>query len=393
MFPLPVFILVCLLVVISAFSTGNPGRIEVTAERTLTGVSTTEAMEAWQRYTFERGGGVPGVVVSEGSSRLLLPLMARETLVESNQENEVRYKLTELGPIWSLDIEPDSHVGKVHFEATGNDEVKMTWTTSFEAHRRRDLWQSVAETMIGLASDNLVSYLSTPRLYTKTTILPGSLDGISDKWVDFVFRNGGGLPLLPPLVLPSKEYVADILRIPPFLRETVVSQTDREIIYQVQNPGWLTCFPVHSHLGRVRLVPISDDSVEMIWQVEVRPLRGGHAFVETFTETIVSTISRNFKVHLSEPDATVSLYKPRGGGKSWAKVRKDSWLGGVLNAHLSDHRSTLEQTISMLQPWTWGRTRDWDEEGEESRWETAAMDKLDDRSDVGVSFWQSSTKK
>ena len=58
---------------------------------------------------------------------------------------------------------------------------------------------------------------------------------------------------------------------------------------------------------------------------------------------------------------------PRGGGgtntnKSFGKVAKDTWLGGVLDAHLSDTRSTMDQTISLFQPWTWGRSGKGDRE-------------------------------
>jgi hypothetical protein len=65
-----------------------------------------------------------------------------------------------------------------------------------------------------------------------------------------------------------------------------------------------------------------------------------------------SATSRNFAVHLAEPKAVVKVAPPRGKGNSFASVRKDTWLGGVLDNHLSDKRSTMEQTIAMFQPWT-----------------------------------------
>lgn len=106
----------------------------------------------------------------------------------------------------------------------------------------------------------------------------------------------------------------------------------------------------------------------MLWQVEIRPIRGWEAISKAFTETVVTTLARNLKSHLEEPNETVSLHPPRGGGggEPLARVRKDSWLGGVLAAHLADRRSTWEQTVAIFQPWTWGRSTD--EKGEEGGW-------------------------
>jgi hypothetical protein len=62
----------------------------------------------------------------------------------------------------------------------------------------------------------------------------------------------------------------------------------------------------------------------------------------------------------------VELKAPRGGSdSSFGNIPKDTWLGGVLAAHLTDKRSTVEQTIAMIQPWTWGRSTDEIGEGEE----------------------------
>ena len=40
---------------------------------------------------------------------------------------------------------------------------------------------------------------------------------------------------------------------------------------------------------------------------QVRPLRGFEAFVRGFTQSIVGTLARNFRVHLAEPGATIML--------------------------------------------------------------------------------------
>ena len=71
-----------------------------------------------------------------------------------------------------------------------------------------------------------------------------------------------------------------------------------------------------------------------------------------------STIARNLQVHLAEPNAHVNVKPPRGGfgGKTMMQIPKDTWLGGVLEGHLTDTRSTYQQTLSLLKPWTWGRS-------------------------------------
>jgi hypothetical protein len=150
-----------------------------------------------------------------------------------------------------------------------------------------------------------------------------------------------------------------------------VDEGTHQIDYQVDNPGWFT-YPVHTHKGRVsfRLECYDGDSsgggndedagggVVLEWQVEIRPYAGARRFVQIFTEAVVTTLTRNLAVHLRDPGAVVRVSPPRGKGKSFASVRKDSWLGGVLDTHLADTRSTKEQMMALLQPWTWGRTDD-----------------------------------
>jgi len=63
--------------------------------------------------------------------------------------------------------------------------------------------------------------------------------------------------------------------------------------------------------------------IEMIWEVEIRPMSNLESFVQFFTSGIIATLARNFKCHLEEPGAMVSV-----------------------------KRSILEQTISLSQPWT-----------------------------------------
>jgi hypothetical protein len=108
--------------------------------------------------------------------------------------------------------------------------------------------------------------------------------------------------------------------------------------------------------------------MEMVWQVEVRPLVGWSFIVEPFISTVISALARNFKVHVPEPCSTVKLAPRRGKGESFGQVPKETWQGGVFAAHLSDQRSTVEQTTALLHPWTWGRSAN--DNGEGERWTT-----------------------
>jgi hypothetical protein len=112
---------------------------------------------------------------------------------------------------------------------------------------------------------------------------------------------------------------------------------------------------VHTHAGRVRFFNASTPGeVEMVWDVEIRPLRGWRGFVQEFTEVIISTLSRNLKSHLAEPCVCVRVPGLPGG----REVRKDSWWGGVIHASYSDERPAFARAVSLLQPWSWGRSKD-----------------------------------
>jgi hypothetical protein len=108
----------------------------------------------------------------------------------------------------------------------------------------------------------------------------------------------------------------------------------------------------------------------MVWEVQVRPFilpDGAPLWYKGSHSAVVSTLARNFKVYIQNgPNATVAVAPPRGkGGGAFYQVPKSTWLGGVLEAHLADRRSTVEQIIYLFQPWTWGRGTDGPGEGEE----------------------------
>ena len=398
--------------------------------------SPKEARDAWLSYVWEKGGGLPAFVIPKkdddskkgsginvggsrnkvSSSRLLLPLFMKEELIlnyfddnvdadENENENEIvmRYIVTDAG-LLSSEIVPSTHLGTLIFASCleGNQGIDMTWDVTYDITEasRQSFWQAFTDQMITDASDNLSSYLATPNLYTRKTRLvnkpnsnPLTPKQAMDEFMEFCWKDGGGLPLPPPLFFGGGRWI-----IPPFLKERIVSSTCTasddsdsvhgqeeccEIKYTVDNPGIAT-YQVHTHLGRIRFLPVSSNNsesdkntlssssmagVDMIWEIEIRPYHNWSTFVKSFTSIIVATYARNFKCHLYEgSDAMVALKPPRGafGGEPFMQIRKDSWIGGILDAHLNDRRSTVEQTKSLFQPWTWGRLDD--ESGEGAEW-------------------------
>jgi len=375
------------------------GVIHVAVHTPLPHVSPERAQQAWLEYQWKRGGDLLGVFVQTEEEnekslprRTLFPVGIQEELLRLEEEEEsddqcdslLRYRVIDQG-LLSNELVPDSHRGEVRFlqNADNKDSTEMVWQVDYQAQHRRDFWQAVTQLNIESASRNLASYLAQPVTYARTTHLRFNVNDVSktkidkflaDKWVDFVWNRGGGLPV-PSVQLDSQRRVV----VPPFLVERLVSIQDDDgttaIEYTVDNPGLFT-YQVHSHRGRVRFLVdetaanTGDGNVDatMIWEVEIRPLRGWAWLVQPFTAAIVSTICRNFKTHLREPGAKVKLAPPRGQGEAFGEIAKDSWLGGVLAAHLEDRRSTLEQTFAIFQPWTWGRSSATDEPGEGEEW-------------------------
>jgi hypothetical protein len=276
----------------------------------------------------------------------------------------------------------DSTLDSSDSDSSSSRTCRMTWEVKFQVRRYPKVAHFVTARMMHAAADHLQGTVSTPRVLSRRQRLRGvsisSKEQALDAWMQFVWSDGGGLPLfIPPLLIGGKEdKKLQRLILPPGLSESVVSVNRGaarcEVHYVANNPGIWT-YPIYTHHGRVRFEDPTtttsgddddddDDGVDMLWEVEIRPFRGGGGalqfLAEKFTEATITTTSRNFAVHLAEPEAVVKVAQPRGKGKSFASVRKDTWLGGVLDSHLSDNRSTMEQTIAMFQPWTWGRSTD-----------------------------------
>lgn len=389
------------------------GKIHVQVTKTLPNISSpNEARNKWLSYVWHKGGGLAAFVITQeetdndnnfenynygsctpsSSRRLILPIFMEESLLkETKDENEsddivLKYKVTNAG-LFSTEIIQSSHLGTVQFSSLSdrNNEVSMIWNVTFDVKNPKleTFWNLFTERMIADASNNFVSSLATPIVYTRRTRLHKKADGpkitpetAMAEWVLFCWKDGAGMPLPPPIIFDEISRMI----VPPFLREKIVSQSCSdtqdillepycELKYTVDNPGIAT-YQVHSHIGRVRFISTQVDEssknrnimpgegpfVDMIWEVEVRPYHNWSSFIKTFTRVIITSYAKNFKRHIEEgPDAMVSVLPPRGqfGGEELIQIRKDSWLGGVLMAHLNDKRSVFEQAKSSLQPWTW----------------------------------------
>lgn len=280
----------------------------------------------------------------------------------------------------------------------------MIWKVDFETKQFQTLYQQMTDFAINTAATTIEEAVEEPRLLTLTTTLEGTddPDTACREWIEFLWGLQGGGLFLPPTIpygdrlpgMPESSTAREsLLRTPSFVKETITSvswsesnnkQSDcAEICYQLENPGWKSVpFLMHTHTARVRFrrPPASSSqpdraAVAMEWEVQIRPYQCASSLVETLVAMAASTIARNLKVHLTEPEAVVDLGLPRGyGGHKWGSVPKETWLGGVLHSHLSDRRSTLEQTVSLFQPWTWGRTGRGDADDDvQYRWSDGAI--------------------
>ena len=303
--------------------------------------------EAWMKYHWEKGGGLPIVILEpktntdlenstemEGKKRVIAPVFMEETISsfpcpeveECDASFELEYKVTSPGPFFGPDLVKGSHNGRVSFSSTYEDSgdessdivTTLVWKVQFDAIRLLGLYQAVTEFTIGTAASTVQEAASPPRLLTITTRLPMDTDEqdtahiARSEWLDFLYSStGGGLPLLPPIpfgeILPEGGGIARKKRyLFPFVVETAMidgpSTVDTDgtatAYYQLENPGWWTFpFLFHTHLGRVKFQEI-ESMVDMMWEVEIRPYKFCAPLVEKLTEAVVTTIARNFRTKL-----------------------------------------------------------------------------------------------
>ena len=349
------------------------------------GVTPEQAKDAWMEYHWKKGGGLPILVLSSETSaveRTILPTLMKERIVEEIHDNEqglveVKYKVTDAGPFFP-GIISNTHEASVTFQSIDDKSTVMNWNVSFASSKE---WQTFYETLtewtVGTAATTVEECLAVPRKLNVRTLIP--VDEIEidpflarKECLEFVWASGGGLPLIPPI--PFGEVLEEgggsarqnLLRIPPFITESIVvtstTYDQASFQYRLNRPGFTTIpFLLHTHIGNVSFTSTTQ-GLAIEWEVKIRPYEFAKPIIEKMVEMVVATLVRNLRVKLIERDAVVSIKPPRGnekltmGVEEFGKVSKASWLGGVLQAHLSDKRSTIEQTVSLVQPWTWGRS-------------------------------------
>jgi len=364
------------------------GIISVSIQKRFPDATPEQARDAWMDYHWKKGGGLPILIVSSDESpkeRTILPTLMKEQLlddeVEENQEDqshvEISYKVTDAGPLFP-GIIPDTHSANVTFEYT-NQATVMNWDVSFETTKFYTLYEAVTQWTVGTSATTVQECLTLPRRLNVKTVIDGDIDPFlaRKECLEFVWASGGGLPLIPPI--PFGDILEEgggsarrsLLRIPPLITESIVDTATTEkqtsFEYRLNRPG-LTTFPflLHTHIGHVSFTSTAT-GLAIDWEVEIRPYQIAKPIVEKLVEMTVSTLVRNLRVKLLEPDAVVLIKPPRGnanltmGLEEFGKVSKASWLGGVLESHLCDVRSTKDQTLSLIQPWTWGRSGEGDE--------------------------------
>ena len=385
--------------------------VTCTISRDLPHATIQEAKEAWLEYHWRRGGGILGIWVDTDenskeapSSRTILPIFMTETLLDKNgkdSENMIQYKVQDAGFLFNQFIVPNSHQGVVKFFKTTQKDTeksssdtgcRMEWHVSFATTGYSSIFRAVTDFTIATASRTVQEACAEPRIFKIITKLPPpskpgiclfDADAACRRWLDFAWNNGGGLPWLTFSLgrrndnnVTLHNEIADLelrhRRFPPLLSEQITELKFSEsldggngyaqVSYELKQPGW-TALPLllHTYQATVRFYPSQDKEGEicMEWTLYIRPFEVTAPIVEKIISMTTSTIVRNFRIHLKDPEATVAIKPPRGAGEQvFGSVRKDSWLGGVLAAHLQDTRSTVQQTMSLFQPWTWGRSGD-----------------------------------
>ena len=384
------------------------GRVSVEIITDLPRAATVSgARDAWIEHHWIKGGGL-GILslqrdtTNEGSlRRVIAPIMMEEVVDLSKDEAGesaddslvLEYRVTKAGPAFALDLIDGSHLGTVSFEPNSNSQgYTMIWSVQFDTKRMVNVYKKVTEFTIGTAARTVAEATSMPRVLTLDATLKDVDDPIEarKKWLEFIWASGGGLPLPSPimkgetLIEGGGKAKRELLRIPPLITEKILSTSESsdgssaQLEYQLYRPG-LTTFPflMHTHHAKVNFTKGGEESIDLHWEVAIRPfpIPIVKPLVEKLTEMTVATLIRNFVVHLAEPGAQVEIRPPRGnadlagGVQSFGSVPKDSWIGGVLSAHLTDNRTTIEQILSLLRPWTWGRSGNGDESDKYVRYE------------------------
>jgi hypothetical protein len=366
---------------------GDAGTVEVILKRTFPQSNPVQAREAWIDYHWKRGGGLPIFIQSNNATgndnsqileRTIYPVLMKESLTlnpcdENASFTELEYRVTETGPFYQ-DVIENSHFASIIFISSEKPGCEMVWNVTFTVSKWNNFYKYMTQFLVDTSATTVQEALAISRVFRMSTIINDcNLDAklARDEFLDFVWMKGGGLPLPPPIpfgnTLEGSIVKPNLLRIPPLITESIVDTFSFDQMagfeYRLNSPGWLTFpFLMHTHKGIIKFSSSNDSSISIDWMVEIRPYKFAAPIVEKLVEMTVSTLLRNLRVHVMEPGAKVVIKPPRGNTdllmdrEDFGSVSKETWFGKVLDAHLSDRRSTIEQSFAMLQPWTWGRT-------------------------------------
>jgi len=343
-----------------------------------------QARDAWMELVWKSGSAdKEGENKPKKNRRFLLPLLMEETMMSPDkdsyeysngysQENyeELEYKVSQFGPF--KDFESESHVGNVVFFYDENEgKVKMNWTISGLANKRKGFWEKVTQYRMNEATKKLKNYLSAPWTYSLQTRLVIDFNTVvslalkhgllSEKEVSLPMRQDASLELPKSAVvsyLVAKEWeeyagkeakkapvirnkwnateieTENLLRkvVSPFFKEQVIGieefsdATVAEVRYNVDGLNPLK-YPVYDHVGRIQFVTagsfdymrsrfspaVEEDiqQVDMIWQVRIRPVArpGMTSLAKSTTEYVVSSLSQDFSAHLDELRAKSVYYR------------------------------------------------------------------------------------
>ena len=146
---------------------------------------------------------------------------------------------------------------------------------------------------VALGSSLLISV--EPYKFTKSARLAVAPEIVRLQTMRGFRRYNFGLPLPPPVCsdLNGNDEEDDLvgfsmLRLPPGLRETIISSSASEIRYIVENPGWRTFYPSSKHEGVITFEGEPDGGTMLTWSVAASPLPGARPFVSLMTSVIVS---------------------------------------------------------------------------------------------------------
>lgn len=261
-----------------------------------------EAWDAWLKYVWRQGGGLPVLCLaagdSEGERRALYPARLEEELVSLERGRTVSYRVTDFGLFPAL----SDHSASVAFTMVeGGDETDLVWDVSFSAPSAlRGFWESFTSIFVGTVATNLATALREPWASLSIAAqLPGDPSEVSAAWLDFTWRGGGGLPGPAPSIVSEGERENGVgcarLIVPPGLLERIVSVEGGSggacvVHYAVENPGFLSLYPVCLHAGSVAFQAAGPGQTALQWTVRYRPLAGCGGFVEWLTRLVVGTL-------------------------------------------------------------------------------------------------------